>query len=1064
MSRFSRYGYFLSILVLTLTFFAHGVYATPVSCYDGGTTCTDNPPMINGVADFDNPNDPQTVTLSGSANGGSLVPLCRIDGPFYDAIVYTLSGFTADILNTDLGGEPIPTAVRPYGYAGQCSDYQDWTYTWNVTINISGLTAGNYTAHIRAINSNNVEATVDIPFTVNRPITTTYSATMRVATVGAPGSWVLSGGFGNFSGSGTSGGPYTITSTSTSNFGNYTISNYDQTCYSASVLPSTVQSFQAGDEKTFTITYTYTCGGGGTAPTVNLKFNNSDGPVTVNSGDSGTLSWNMGGGAADTCTAGSTANDWSGNKSTTGGNEGVSNITSSRTYSISCDNAYGSGSDTVDITVNGQPPPPNNPPSGAVDPSNCTMNGWAYDSETPNTAVTVRVYKDGNSNQVDSFQASNFRQDLYNIGFGNGNHGFTRAAPSSLQDGTHTLNFYAVDTTTGAEASNAFGSYTYNFSSCVDHAPSGALDAPAPGATTCTRIAGWAYDQDTVNTAVRVDFYRGAPVGQPGSVGLTSVNADVFRQDLYNIGFGNGYHGYDFNGPDPLSLGIGNSYTFYAYAINTANNGNNTYISSGNVVCTYPAPTVSVSASPNPVIYSTASTLTWSSTDTIANSCSITGGGVSGSSTGLSTSGSKSTVNLTTATTYTVTCQGLNGSPASNQVTVNVGGAPVMNYFRCNGVNTDGTCNVDYGGTATITWSSSNTTGCSLVSTAPSDDYVAPSGSRNDTGIVANRTYNIECWNDVSGVHAPALPLPLHVVINGPSVDMKANNSNGPITLNWNSSANLSWTSSSAGSCTKSGDWSGSATPNIPGSQSTGSLTNPKTYNYTLGCSGNGSSSDTVQVILNQPVPNTPTNVTITEPDYCQSGPAATVSWTYSDPSGSPQSAYQVQITSTGNFNNPIWDTGKLNSGSSSYFTGQGVLEFNTTYKARVKTWNSYDVVSDWSNPSSSWKTPSYAYPQVDFYWTANGIQNNPSPPLDKPVSFTDMTVFNGNPNGRDWDWIFGDGGTSTSQNPSHTYTAEGSYYMMLTATDNANQSCSRTKGPIIIQQPIPKIREVAPK
>lgn len=207
--------------------------------------------------------------------------------------------------------------------------------------------------------------------------------------------------------------------------------------------------------------------------------------------------------------------------------------------------------------------------------------------------------------------------------------------------------------------------------------------------------------------------------------------------------------------------------------------------------------------------------------------------------------------------------------------------------------------------------------------------------------------------------------------------------------------------------------------------------------------------------------PPTISAVTETDPDYCVSGPAATIGWTYSDPAGNPQDSYQVQITDTGSFISPLLDTGKVNSGSNSYFTGQGVLQLNTTYKARIRAWNSFDAVSEWA-VSSSWKTPSSAYPQVDFYWTANGIQNNPSPPLNKPVVFTDQTVFSGG-GSNNWSWAFGDSGTSTLQNPSHTYT-EGTYLVTLTATDNNKQSCSRTKGPITIQKPIPKWREIAPK
>ena len=198
-------------------------------------------------------------------------------------------------------------------------------------------------------------------------------------------------------------------------------------------------------------------------------------------------------------------------------------------------------------------------------------------------------------------------------------------------------------------------------------------------------------------------------------------------------------------------------------------------------------------------------------------------------------------------------------------------------------------------------------------------------------------------------------------------------------------------------------------------------------------------------------------NITITEPNYCLSGPAATIGWTYSDATGSPQLAYQVQIDDQGSFNSPEIDSGKINSNSTSYFTGQGILQFNITYRARVRVWNGYDQVSGWTT-GSSWKTPPHAYPQVNFTWSPT------NPALNQPAQFTDQTTFYGNPNGRRWNWIFGDGGSSTQQNPSHTYNAEGVYYSTLTATDNSNQACSTTKGPISIQKPIPQWIEIAPR
>lgn len=523
-------------------------------------------------------------------------------------------------------------------------------------------------------------------------------------------------------------------------------------------------------------------------------------------------------------------------------------------------------------------------------------------------------------------------------------------------------------------------------------------------------------------------------------------------------------------------------------------------------------PTVTLTASPNPVTYGTASTLTWDSTKTVANSCAFTvgAGSVDGSTTNLPVSGSRPTKNLTANTPFTITCTGLDGSLKSASVTVNVGGPPVMNSFTCTTgfsgtVATNGTCYVDRGGSAEILWSSSNTTGCSLTSTVPTDDYVVPTGSRIDTGIIANRNYSLECWNGTSNSHAPALVMPLHVVVNGPTVDIKANGtyngvatglSNGPISVDWGTNPALSWTVANAGSCTASatpasGNWSGNPDASTgTHSQSTGSLIVPQTNTYTIACTGNGSASDSVVVTVGPPVPNNPTNVTIQEPDYCSSGPAVTVSWAYSDPTGSTQnSAYQVQIDDQGSFNSinvdscptgpPSGTCAPPNNTSNSWFSGQGVLSFNTVYHARVRYWNSYGVVSNWqsatvcSGPgctgggSDSWKTPAYAYPDVvppyQFTWPTV-----PKPQQSKPLQFTDHVVFGGgNSNSRQWNWNFKiDGasiGTSTAQNPSFTFSNVGTYQVTETVTDAANQSCSYMQ-PVNIIKPIPIIKEVAPR
>ena len=51
------------------------------------------------------------------------------------------------------------------------------------------------------------------------------------------------------------------------------------------------------------------------------------------------------------------------------------------------------------------------------------------------------------------------------------------------------------------------------------------------------------------------------------------------------------------------------------------------------------------------------------------------------------------------------------------------------------------------------------------------------------------------------------------------------------------------------------------------------------------------------------------------------------------------------------------------------------------------------------------------------------------------------------------WSWTFGDGGTSTAQNPSHTYAAGGTYTVALTVTDNDGGTGS-TSQPVTVTPP----------
>ena len=87
--------------------------------------------------------------------------------------------------------------------------------------------------------------------------------------------------------------------------------------------------------------------------------------------------------------------------------------------------------------------------------------------------------------------------------------------------------------------------------------------------------------------------------------------------------------------------------------------------------------------------------------------------------------------------------------------------------------------------------------------------------------------------------------------------------------------------------------------------------------------------------------------------------------------------------------------------------------------------------------------------------------QPNDPPTADFTSSNSDLTaLFTDTSTDTDgtvvsWDWDFGDSGTSTAQNPSHAYAAEGTYTVWLTATDDDGDSHS-VSHPMIVNDPPP--------
>ncbi len=76
------------------------------------------------------------------------------------------------------------------------------------------------------------------------------------------------------------------------------------------------------------------------------------------------------------------------------------------------------------------------------------------------------------------------------------------------------------------------------------------------------------------------------------------------------------------------------------------------------------------------------------------------------------------------------------------------------------------------------------------------------------------------------------------------------------------------------------------------------------------------------------------------------------------------------------------------------------------------------------------------AGPRVDFEW------DPPNPTDLDRITFTDLSQGRDG-NLTDWAWDFGDGATSTQQNPTHQYADDGDYTVTLTVTDDLGLTAS---------------------
>jgi parallel beta-helix repeat protein len=182
--------------------------------------------------------------------------------------------------------------------------------------------------------------------------------------------------------------------------------------------------------------------------------------------------------------------------------------------------------------------------------------------------------------------------------------------------------------------------------------------------------------------------------------------------------------------------------------------------------------------------------------------------------------------------------------------------------------------------------------------------------------------------------------------------------------------------------------------------------------------------------------------VSVTEPPPANQAPTASFTWSATD--------LTVDFTDTstdpdGTVTAWSWDFGDGNTS-----TEQSPSH---TYAAA----NDYTVTltvtdNDGATSAATTRTvtvteppPANQAPTASFAWSATELA-------------ADFTDTSSDPDGTvvEWTWDFGDGTTSTEQNPSHTYAAANDYTVTLTVTDNDGATSAATTQTVTVTEPPP--------
>jgi PKD repeat protein len=183
--------------------------------------------------------------------------------------------------------------------------------------------------------------------------------------------------------------------------------------------------------------------------------------------------------------------------------------------------------------------------------------------------------------------------------------------------------------------------------------------------------------------------------------------------------------------------------------------------------------------------------------------------------------------------------------------------------------------------------------------------------------------------------------------------------------------------------------------------------------------------------------------------DWSSPGSGQTVFDTSAIPSGWSSAESKIRHTASSDGSYTFNGVSKSGGGSTPAYDGQNTWDVTADITAGQSSTLAY------SQPGGSYKTP-LATLKVQYLPAPTAAFSADQTVGDKPltVQFTDDSggVITG------WSWTFGDGGISTDQSPTHTYTGRGTYDVALTVTGPGGSSTETKTGYITVKEPAPVI------